>query len=826
VPSFRALLAAGLLAAALLAPAAATAAPFTVNSTGDAVDASIDGTCATSGAVCTLRAALDEANATAAADTITFAPSFDGSITDTIALGTSLPVENPVTIDGGDCDAGAASKPCAGVDAGDTDGGFAVSTPGAVTIRGLAITNTIIGVLDQTASSSGLVVRGNWIGRRLSGAAGSNDQGVTVDANTTGVTIGGPAAGDRNLFQNNETAVRLLGDANQVAGNDFGIEPGGTPGGANTTAIDLDTNGSNTIVPDANVIGGPDAGTPQVCDGLCNLIAGGTNAIKIHDFENDEVDNTTIAGNFLGIDPVGTRDYKQNGEAIANNSADGTLVGGPAAADRNYIGGSSSPSFTAADGAEGVVIRNNFLGVAASGTAAAPDAGGSVIASDPITIADNRFGAAPASDAAIGVLVRDGATITGNTFGVGTGGEALAGPLNTPWITVSGSDNTIGGDNAADENVLSNSGGMAILIDDPGAGADRNRILRNRGTGNAGPFIDLVPGSGPGNDPALGPNAGVQAPGINDTATTSVVSGTGARTGAVIRVFEVGDPGTVLGFAGSATDGDGGSWSVPLTGLDPGDCLAATQTDAQGNTSELSGIVVAGGGECTSSAPEEPQIVSGPQGGASTDDATPTWTFSTNKFATFECRVFAAGTTAPAFAPCSGPGASHTVATLADGAYTFEVRPTDNLDQVGPSHTTGFVVDAVPPEQGPPGSGPPQGTPPGGTPPGPGPTPAPAPDRTAPAITGLRLAARRVAVRLSLSEAASVRVVIERRLPGRRARFRRVAALTKAGKAGANRLALPAALARRLRAGGRFRVTVVATDAAGNRSARSRLNVR
>jgi CSLREA domain-containing protein len=49
---------------------------FTVNSTGDAGDATIDGTCdadATATVQCTLRAAIQEANATTDADTIDFA---------------------------------------------------------------------------------------------------------------------------------------------------------------------------------------------------------------------------------------------------------------------------------------------------------------------------------------------------------------------------------------------------------------------------------------------------------------------------------------------------------------------------------------------------------------------------------------------------------------------------------------------------------------------------------------------------------------------------------------------------------------------------------
>ncbi|MBL8056888.1 MAG: CSLREA domain-containing protein, partial [Anaerolineales bacterium] len=65
------LLAAG---AALARPAAA--ASFTVDSTLDAVDAAPgDGVCATAGAVCTLRAAIQEANALAGSDLIDFAVS-------------------------------------------------------------------------------------------------------------------------------------------------------------------------------------------------------------------------------------------------------------------------------------------------------------------------------------------------------------------------------------------------------------------------------------------------------------------------------------------------------------------------------------------------------------------------------------------------------------------------------------------------------------------------------------------------------------------------------------------------------------------------------
>jgi CSLREA domain-containing protein len=66
-------LAVALAVSAFAAPsaAAATGKAFTVNSTADAPDANLaNGTCATSTGTCTLRAAIMQANHTAAADTI------------------------------------------------------------------------------------------------------------------------------------------------------------------------------------------------------------------------------------------------------------------------------------------------------------------------------------------------------------------------------------------------------------------------------------------------------------------------------------------------------------------------------------------------------------------------------------------------------------------------------------------------------------------------------------------------------------------------------------------------------------------------------------
>lgn len=170
------------------------------------------------------------------------------------------------------------------------------------------------------------------------------------------------------------------------------------------------------------------------------------------------------------------------------------------------------------------------------------------------------------------------------------------------------------------------------------------------------------------------------------------------------------------------------------------------------------------------------RVDAGPQ--ALSSDTTPAFGFSATKpGSTFECSLDGA-----AFVPC---GASFAPGPVADGAHSVRVRARDllgALDLTPAEHA--FTVDA-----------------------------------TAPRIARARLSKRR---RLSyrLSEAATVRIAIERRA-ARRKRFKRKATLTRNGAIGANALAL----ARRLRKArrGTYRLTIVATDAAGNRSKRVRV---
>jgi hypothetical protein len=92
-------------------------------------------------------------------------------------------------------------------------------------------------------------------------------------------------------------------------------------------------------------------------------------------------------------------------------------------------------------------------------------------------------------------------------------------------------------------------------------------------------------------------------------------------------------------------------------------------------------------------------ITSGPAAGSVTGDATPTFELSaTEPGSSFECRLYASGTTAPAFGPCSS-AASHTSGGLADGAYTFEARAKDPVGNVDADPVgRAFTVDTTAPD--------------------------------------------------------------------------------------------------------------------------------
>ncbi|MFN7942801.1 MAG: choice-of-anchor Q domain-containing protein [Thermoanaerobaculia bacterium] len=121
-------LAGSLIVCVASAPGGVLAATFVVTSIGDAHDAVIDGVCDTGGGVCTLRAAIEEANAQVSPDPRVLLP----ALTISLALG-ELPITRAMTIEG----AGAAASIVQPL--GAPNARCLHHTAGALTLRGITI---------------------------------------------------------------------------------------------------------------------------------------------------------------------------------------------------------------------------------------------------------------------------------------------------------------------------------------------------------------------------------------------------------------------------------------------------------------------------------------------------------------------------------------------------------------------------------------------------------------------------------------------------------------------------------------------------------------
>ena len=99
------------------------------------------------------------------------------------------------------------------------------------------------------------------------------------------------------------------------------------------------------------------------------------------------------------------------------------------------------------------------------------------------------------------------------------------------------------------------------------------------------------------------------------------------------------------------------------------------------NTGTVARLLVSGPGSPPPPDTQAPTVtLNGPSG--TITDSTPTFTFSADESATFTCLVDAVTV------PCSGPGNSHTTASLPNGPHSFEVRATDAANNVGADSKT------------------------------------------------------------------------------------------------------------------------------------------
>ncbi len=379
-----------------VAPPAGAATTFVVNSAGDGADAdTADGLCADSGGNCTLRAAIQQANATPGADTVNFRI---GTGPQTITPGSALPAVNePLTIDA-TTQPGFAGSPLVVLSGAGApfSNGLNINV-GPSTVRGLVV-NGFLSVGIRLSNGVGSVIAGNYIGTDAVGAAAvGNGVGVIV-INASGTRIGGTTASDRNVISGNATGVTILGSNSTVQGNYIGVAADGSSplpnagdGVSIRSTVILST---GTVVSDAhdNAVGGTAAGQANVIahNGGSGIAVSEHNHGGVFNVANSFRGNSLYSNGLQGISlarPVGVEESNDAADAddgpngLQNYpvldsyapSGGGTVVVGSLAAKPDTTFALDFYASSACDGS-GQGEGQAYLGAASVTTAASGDA--------------------------------------------------------------------------------------------------------------------------------------------------------------------------------------------------------------------------------------------------------------------------------------------------------------------------------------------------------------------------------------------------------------------------------------------------------------------
>ena len=460
---------------ALLPAWAAHAATLTVNSTGDAADANTgDGFCDAVGGGCTLRAAIQQANAVAGADTIEF---LIDSGAQTISPSSALPaITEAVTIDG-TTQPGWVDVPIitvSGASAGVSASGLIVSA-GPTTIRGLVVGGfAATGILLQSGINH--VLEGNHIGTNSAGVSRhANGTGVNIMAASTGNTIGGTGAGEGNLIAgNSNNGLTISSNGNLIVGNRIG--------GVGTFTPSNNGNGVSIQNASNNVIGGTAAAARNIISGN-----GGSGVV----INGATATQNVVLGNYLGLTETGTSVYRSNGSGVHVTGGSNNTVGGTAPGARNVITGNDTAGVTIeGTSATGNLVQGNYIGTNASGGSSFDSSWDRALRGVRIqNSSGNVIGGTSAAARNVISLNQQGISlwgtggptennrIEGNYIGTDPTGTIDQGNFGAGVSLLAAASNVIGGTNAGAGNVIAGNDSTNVFIE--GTAGTRNRIQGN-----------------------------------------------------------------------------------------------------------------------------------------------------------------------------------------------------------------------------------------------------------------------------------------------------------------------------------------------------------
>ncbi|MFN8374052.1 MAG: right-handed parallel beta-helix repeat-containing protein [Anaerolineae bacterium] len=424
----------------------------------------------------------------------------------------------------------------------------------------------------------------------------TNHPMIEIRPSQAGVTYGmrvyGTATYDPNLtatiqglaftgFTSGSAILLADGQGHVIQDNNIGVDAAGTTEGPNSTGITVSA--------------------PNVTIAYNDIESNLGTGIFVYTTGDRVSTNDTILSNYIG--------YNDRGIVLGSGASNVTV-------DRNTIGGSTNEGLQITDSPVGNhIIVGNFIGVNSSGTAVSRNGTGiSIQQSGSNTIGGTTAGARNIisgnydNGIVIGGANSTGNIIQGNYIGTNAAGTGNLGNLsNGIYLSGGAANNTIGSSTVtAGGNLIAFNGGRGIYLD-TSAGTG-NRIARNSIFSNTALGIDLgsigVNGNDNG-DPDTGANNLQNAPLlVIQSQATSTLTGTfnsAANQTFTIEVFQTtcdasgfGEGQTYVTSFDVTTNGSGNATINQALGtlIAEGLGVAATATDASGNTSEFSGCVV------------------------------------------------------------------------------------------------------------------------------------------------------------------------------------------------------------------------------------------
>ncbi|RFF26814.1 right-handed parallel beta-helix repeat-containing protein [Wenzhouxiangella sp. 15181] len=551
-----------------------------------------DGSCANANGDCTLRAAIEEANALSGYQTVEF--NLGGSAPYRIALNDELPAITGTVFIDGDSQGGGGSPEIEvdGSALGFNDVGLEVGGDGS-TIRGLSVINVPRAGILVTADNCSIV--GNWVGLDAAGNAAGNGFGILVEGigNVIGEMVPG---GGGNVVSANQFYGIFIGvgggsaDDNSVQANIIGTDPSRSEKLGNTYQGILVNAGDNVLIGGDRSLG---AGNLVVNNGR-----GGIALINS--------DSSTVEGNVVGTNANG-EDWGNDGPGIEVKRGGNNQIGQTPEDDTGNTVAFNTEEGIRLDSTSGNVVSANLVGGVET----------------PALL--------PASNGGPGLRLIDA---NGNTIGGGNDGDGnlfwtetveINGGNNDLWdndvmlcgepaIRIDGLGNRVGAGFGARGNTVKQCLGAAVAV--VGIESKGNAIRFNVFEDNGGPGIDLGEDGADTNDPDdadAGPNGRQNAPEVtgidydyaNDQVSVDYRVDSSAANSAYplevdLYVADPNNPEEGLVWIGNDTylEADAQS-TVTTTANYPGDHieghLVLTATNADQSTSEFSRAVRYGG---------------------------------------------------------------------------------------------------------------------------------------------------------------------------------------------------------------------------------------